>query len=163
MAEIESNAGEIAQGFDNLSHIMDVIEGDAAPQICEVMRAYAVKKITTLRAVDTGALRNSVGTAEDIIVRNGQASVSIGIETAQSYAKFIEFGTGILGDPEVEHVQKEKWVAPNPKYSGPEGDEPRFIMRYAQHPRPFMRPALYDNRKTFQRIIKRTIKEVYES
>lgn len=156
-----SNAEDLMQTFDALSDIMDGVEMNAAPEICEVMRAYAVKKITQQRAVDTGALRNSVSTAEDIIVRNGQASVSIGIETAQSYAKYIEYGTGILGDPEVAHVQKDKWVAPNPKYDGPEGKEPRFIMRFAQHPRPFMRPALYDNRRVFMRILKREIKEVF--
>jgi len=158
-----SNADEVAQSFESLSHVMDSIEADAGPQICEVMRAYAVLKITRQKAVDTGALRNSVQTAEDIIVRNGEASVSIGIETAQSYAKFIEFGTGILGDPEVEHVQKDRWVAPNPKYGGEGSEEPKFVMRFAQHPRPFMRPALYDNRKTFLKIIKGTIKEVYET
>mgnify|MGYP002626907127 CR=1 FL=1 len=157
-----SNAEDVSQTFDALSDIMDGIETKAAHEICEVMRAYAVKKITQQRAVDTGALRNSVSTAEDIIIRDGQTSISIGIETAQSYAKYIEYGTGILGDPEVSHVQKDKWVAPNPKYDGPDGKEPRFIMRFAQHPRPFMRPALYDNRKVFMRIIKREIKEVFE-
>lgn len=159
----ESNATELAATFDALADSMDAIERDAAPQICEVMRAYAVKKITQQRAVDTGALRNSIATAEDIIVRNGAAEVSIGIETAQSYAKYIEFGTGVKGDPEVPHVQKEKWAAPNPKYDGPGGSEPKFIMRYAQHPRPFMRPALYDNRRLYKRIISGSIKEVFES
>lgn len=159
--KVTSNADDVAETFDAMSNIMDTIETDAAPQICEVMRAYAVKKITQQRAVDTGALRNSITTAEDIVFRWGDQFVSMGIETAQSYAKFIEYGTGILGDPEVEHVQKDRWIAPNPKYKGPEGDEPRFVMRFAQHPRPFMRPALYDNRKVFMQIIKKEIREVF--
>lgn len=137
-----------------LEGIADIIQSDAAPQICEVMRAYAVKKITRQGAVDTGALRNSVETAEDIIVRDTDTTVTMGIECTSEYGIFIEYGTGVKGDPAVPHTDKQSWV-----YRSPDG---KFHRAYPQHPRPFMRPALYDNTNVFKRIIEGEITEVFE-
>lgn len=146
---------EVADRMDDrLKDIMDLVESDAGPQICEVMRAYAVRKITQQRAVDTGALRNSVSTAQDIIIRNGELSVTVGIECSSDYGLFIEYGTGPKGDPAIPHTSKEKWV-----YQDAKG---QFKTAHSQNPRPFMRPALYDNINTFKRMIAKEITEVFE-
>lgn len=140
--------------LDDFERMADRIEQEAAPQICEVMRAYAVKKITRQGAVDTGNLRNSVESAQDIIIRNGETSVTMGIDCTAEYGLFIEYGTGQLGDPEIPHTSREKWV-----YQRPDGE---FRTGYPQHPRPFMRPALYDNVELFKDILQGTITEVFE-
>ena len=142
--------------FARMQRAADLIESQAAHSICEIMRAYAVTKITMQGAVDTGNLRNSVQTTEDIIVRDTDTQVSIGIECTTDYGLFIEFGTGIKGDPAIPHVDKSAWYAPDP-------DEPgEFILRFAQHPRPFMRPALYDPVETYKGIMEGAITEVFE-
>ena len=150
MADFEEVADRMD---DHLREVADLIESDAGPQICEVMRAYAVRKITQQHAVDTGALRNSVSTAQDMIVRNGELSVTMGIECTSDYGLFIEYGTGPNGDPAIPHTSKEKWV-----YMDTKG---RFKTAHSQHPRPFMRPALYDNVNLYKRIIAKEIVEVF--
>lgn len=141
--------------FARLQATADLIEQRSAHRICEVMRAYAVRMITMQKAVDTGNLRNSVQTAEDIIVRDSGTEVSMGIECTTDYGLFIEFGTGIKGDPAIPHVQKSAWYAPDPE------SEDGFTLRFAQHPRPFMRPALYDNADVFKAIMEDDITEVF--
>lgn len=137
-----------------LEGMADTIEFDVAPQICEVMRAYAVKKITRQGAVDTGYLRNTVDTAEDIVVRNGETVVTMGIDCTAEYGLFIEYGTGPFGDPEIPHTTKEKWVYPTP--------DGEFRVGYPQHSRPFMRPALYDNVALYKDMIAGAITEVFD-
>jgi len=141
-----------------LSDMADVIESEVGPEICEVMRVYALDRLDALvydgnsRPV-TGNLRNSVETAQDVILRTGDATVSIGIASSADYALFIEYGTGALGDPAIPHTSKPKWF-----YFGPDGS-PHW--GYPQHPRPFMRPALYDNVSLFKDIIEGKLTEVF--
>ena len=170
--------------------LADHIETMVAPQICEVMRTYALDRLDE-KVYDnnpnpvTGNLRNSVETAEDIIIREGQTTVRMGIESSAEYAKYIEFGTGVKGSNEYNgHISegvtfspKEKWYQYNPDYQGDPGKNndprnveafgekmtiPEFIVRYSQHPRPFMRPALYDNVDVFKDILAGELTEVFE-
>jgi len=169
------------QKLASLDGMADIIEQSAAPQICEVMRNYAVDRLDekvydgNARAV-TGNLRNSVETAEDIIVRASGTSVVMGIQTSAHYAKYIEFGTGVKGSADynghtsegVTFSPKAMWFQHNPEYKGEFGEdndpsgEAEWIRRYAQHPRPFMRPALYDNVGLFADIIAGEIAGVFE-
>ena len=185
------------QKLAQLEGMADVIEDTAAPQICEVMRSYALDRLDA-QVYDansnpvTGNLRNSVETSEDIIVREGRTSVVMGIQTSADYAKYIEFGTGVKGSAEYAgHVSEgvtfkpiERWWQHNPEYQGEFGknNDPRrmavkgfqvdanadtsryneWIPRFSQHPRPFMRPALYDNVGLFADIIAGEITGVFE-
>lgn len=163
----------------SLDGMADIIEQSAAPQICEVMRNYALDRLDE-KVYDgnsnrvTGNLRNSVETASDIIVRSGGTTVTMGIETSAHYAKYVEFGTGVKGSADYDgHVSegvvfspKAMWFQHNPEYRGefgqdndPENEE--WIRRFAQHPRPFMRPALYDNVGLFADIIAGEIAGVF--
>lgn len=177
----------------------DTIEESVAPQICEIMRSYALDRLAE-KVYDgnsnpvTGNLQNSVETAGDIVIREGQTTVRMGIQTSADYAKYIEFGTGIHGSNDynghisegVTFKNKERWFQHNPDYQGEFGknNDPRhlealrrrqgfgtddiitgyeeWIPRYSQHPRPFMRPALYDNVELFKDIIKGELTGVFE-
>jgi len=169
---------ELDQKLLDLIHVSDKIEQKVAPEITNIMRNTAVAMIDYHQAVDTGALRNSVQGAADIIIREDEATVSMGIVTRMEYAKFIEFGTGANGSAEYESVtgesytsdvsfqtEKQRWYQHNPEYAGEPGrnNDPNgrieFIPRYAQHPRPFMRPALYDNVPVFEDRLKAVLTE----
>lgn len=147
--------GEMRAKFQALMRVTDIIEHDAAPEVCQVMRRTASKKLKDSDAIDTGALRASVqAKSADFVKRRGLTTVEMGIETAVPYAQYIEYGTGPLGDPEVPHTEKESWV-----YMGDDG---QFHVARTQEPRPFMRPALYDNRQVIKKILEKKIKEVWE-
>ena len=163
-----------------LEGMSDIIEESVAPQICEIMRNYAVGRLDAVVYDSnpnpvTGNLRNSVETSEDIIIREGKTSVIMGIQTSADYAKYIEFGTGTKGSADynghtsegVTFSSKDRWFQHNPDYNGDfgENNDPEhreWIMRFAQNPRPFMRPALYDNVGLFADVISGEIKGVFD-
>jgi len=155
---------ELDAKLARLAKVADRVEKKVAPEICNEMRNVAVAMITYQQAVDTGALRSSVEGASDIILREDDVTVSMGITTRMDYAKYIEFGTGTKGSADytspvtgetytaegVTFSPKSRWYQHNPKYNGDFGkdNDPsarEWIPRFAQHPRQFMRPALYDN------------------
>lgn len=158
----------IRSQFRSLYDLADRIEIDAAPQICQLMRETAVTKLTQSGAVDTGNLRNSIETREcEFVMRKGESIVECGISTNVHYAPFIEYGTGPLGDPAVPHTNKRIWFQYNPSYNplfgagDAEHRDQMFIPRFPQRPRPFMRPALYDNVDAFKAILAGTVQEVW--
>lgn len=173
---------ELDDKLERLVNIADKIEKKVAPQICNEMRNVAVAMISYQGAVDTGALRSSVQGASDIILREDDVTVSMGISTRMEYAKYIEFGTGTAGSAEysspvtgetyaadgVTFSPKSRWYQHNPKYNGEFGknNDPsgvgEWIPRYAQHPRPFMRPALYDNIPRAKEILTGALKEEFD-
>lgn len=146
---------EVRRTIRSVADLDGIIEDRCAGAIQEVMRADAVANLTESKAVNTGALRNSVKTEEGITERTS-VGVSVGIRTSIPYAMFIEYGTGPRGDPAVPHTSRMSWVYPT-------RDGSRFRVAVSQPARPFMRPALYDNRKAFLEIIRNGIEEVYES
>ena len=149
-----TGADDISRRLRALADISDTIESETAGEICETMRNTAVRRLTDLEAVDTGFLRNSVETVDaDFVERVDETTVSTGIRTTVPYAMFIEYGTGPLGDPEVPHTDKMQWVYPY---------KDGFRVAHSQPARPFMRPALYDNRKAFVKILKTAVKDVFE-
>lgn len=144
-----------------LQEIADTIEERAAPRASEVMRNHAVMKLripsglVPKPAVDTGNLRNSVESKDsEFVIRKTSTIVEFGIQTGVEYAPFIEYGTGPLGDPEVAHTDRTRWF-----YRDAHG---QAHMARSQPARPFMRPALYENRMLIRDIIEETITEVFE-
>lgn len=185
---------ELDEKLQRLARVSERIEEEGLTgKITNQMRNTAVAMINLHHAVDTGALRSSVEGASDIIVREDDVTLNIGIQTRMEYAKYIEFGTGTKGSAEfssaltgqnyvsdgVTFKNKAFWYQRNPDYQGEPGknNDPRrvitfggvtsevnsryneFIKRYAQPPRPFMRPALYDNIPYFKKILKETLSE----
>lgn len=76
--------------------------------------------------VNNGELRNSIF-AEQISFK--EIHVVVGAE----YGLFVEYGTGLLGDPQVSHTDKEMW-----SYQTPDG---KWYTTHGQAPQPFMQPA----------------------
>ncbi len=156
---IEVDAEDVQRKLRSMVDLDGIIERRCADRIQEVMREDAVKKLTESKAVDTGVLRASIETDDgyNSFVEHPEEGVSVGIRTDVSYALFIEYGTGPKGDPEIPHTSKSSWVYPTGDPEGP------FKVAVSQPARPFMRPALYDNRKAFLKIIKDGIKEEFEA
>lgn len=156
---IEVDAEDVQRKLRSMVDLDGIIERRCADRIQEVMREDAVKNLTESKAVDTGVLRASIETDDgyNSFVEHPEEGVSVGIRTDVSYALFIEYGTGPKGDPEIPHTSKSSWVYPTGDPEGP------FKVAVSQPARPFMRPALYDNRKAFLKIIKEGIKEEFEA
>lgn len=146
-------ADEISKKLRALTDLADHIENETAGTIADIMRKTATERLEGLEAVDTGLLWNSImAITSGFTERPDETTVSAGIQTEVPYAMFIEYGTGPLGDPEVPHTSKMKWVYPTDK---------GFKTAHSQPARPFMRPALYDNRKAFLEAVEKTIDKVY--
>lgn len=77
--------------------------------------------------VDTGDLRNSIS-----VEKAGHLKYQVG--TNKEYAVPVEYGTGKLGDPAVEHTQKESWVYYDEAHE-------RFVRTHGQRPTHFMHNA----------------------
>lgn len=146
---------EISRRLRSVADIIDDVEnGEAGEAICQVMRITAIDKLNHHRAIDTGRLRDSVMTeAADFSEHHSSTKVSVGIHTDVPYAIFIEYGTGPRGDPEVPHTEKMSWVYP--------AKDGGFRVAHSQPAKPFMRPALYDNRVVFGEIIAARIREIW--
>ena len=143
---------ELIDNLEKAEMLADVIESTVAPKVCNEMRNTAIRKLTLQKARDTGKLVNSISAAQNLISREDSTVVTMGIETDTEYAKYIEFGTGINGsssygghdNPQVTFKRdRVDWV-----YFDEEDGE--FRTAHAQHPRPFMRPALYDKQKEYE-------------
>lgn len=126
----------------NLPQIVDNALGDSAKDLRDKVK----QRITDIEAVDTGRLRDNISAR-----RNAECQWSVG--TNVEYAAFIEFGTGLAGDPAVPHTAKPKWV-----YFSPSKNE--FRTAYPQKARPFMRPTFAENKPI---IIKNVQKAIIEA
>lgn len=151
----------LSKKLETLSKMADIVERDLAPELSNVMRVTAVRRLSqpsglkNKPAVDTGTLRNSIQSkGAEFVLRTSETTVECGIQTAVEYAPFIEYGTGPLGDPEVAHTSKMAWA-----YMGADG---KIHFARSQPARPFMRPALYENRQIFKDIIAGKIREVFD-
>ena len=110
------------------------------------MMQGAVKMLTPK---DTGNLRNK------IFIDHKQLMVYT-VETNVEYAMYVEYGTGLLGDPSVPHTSKESWVYYSDKLQ-------RFVTTHGQKPAHMfskgfqtMHKKVFDNiEKKVQVIIKR--------
>ena len=88
---------------------------------------------------DNGALRRSI---------TSKVENNIGIVyTPLEYAPYVEFGTGLFA--ETEGRKDVPWCY--------QDDEDKWHTTSGQHPQPFLRPALNDNRTKIVRIIKEGI------
>lgn len=93
----------------------------------------------------TGELRRSI-TSE---VRQEGGELTGVVFTPLHYAPYVEFGTGLFA--EEGGRQDVPWCY--------QDDEGEWHSTSGQHPRPYMRPALNENREQIKRIIKEAITE----
>ena len=154
--------------LEKLGRTADIIEKDVAPQICQVMREYAG---WALRAQVYSRpegwykrarnLEQSVIGAQNIVERDGDTMVSIGIETSAEYAKYIEYGTGPNGSAEYDGHVSEGVTFSNRKSWLFVDDDGEVRIAKSQKARPFMRPALYDNVDVFKEEIAKGLTGIF--
>lgn len=110
-------------------------------QACALVERSAKQKAPK----DTGELRRSITSK----VTNSGEGVEGVVFTPLEYAPYVEFGTGLFA--ESGGRKDVPWFYID--------DEGKWHMTSGQHPRPYMRPALDENREQIIRIIKEALKQ----
>ena len=124
---------------ENLTEIVDESLKESAEKIAGDVK----QNITSVGAVDTGLMRESVN------VKHAGDCVWI-VNSPREYSIFVEFGTGTAGDPAVPHTTRPKWVYFNNSLG-------EYRTAYPQAARPFMRPAFASNEKYVSVKLKKDI------
>ena len=133
--------------FEGLTEVLRRIEdlGDTTGVRSAMGRCCALVERTAKQKApkDTGALRNSI---ESQIEEIGDDVVGI-VFTTLEYAPYVEYGTGLFaengGRSDVPwHYQD---------------DEGNWHSTNGQHPQPYMRPALIENREKIKNILKESV------
>ena len=123
--------------FDSLDELKNPKEFEKALEKCCALVERSAKQMAPK---DTGALRQSI-TSE---VKNMEGIIF----TPLYYAPYVEFGTGLFaeggGRTDVPWWYKD--------------DKGEWHKTSGQHPQPFMRPALDENREKILRILKEALK-----
>ena len=99
---------------------------------------YAQVRLTEQKAVDTGNLRNSI--THKVVVNNNEHSVYVG--TNVEYAPYVEYGTGKYYDG----GRKTPWFY--------QDDNGNWHKTEGMKARPYLRPAISDHQKEYEKIIK---------
>ena len=89
--EIEKAKQQLIEYQDDLNEKIDLF----VKKLCEKGVEIAKEKVSVHDAIDTGELLNSIDLREGDIIKNGSQWF---IYTDCDYAKFIEFGTGVVGE-----------------------------------------------------------------
>lgn len=135
--------------FENLDGVLRAIEavGDTAQLKAKLGKACALVERSAKQKApkDTGELRRSI-TSE---VREGSGEIQGVVFTPLEYAPYVEFGTGLFA--ESGGRKDVPW-----NYQDDEGNWHRTS---GQHPQPYMRPALEENRTEIVRILKEGVGE----
>ena len=133
--------------FEGLDKLIDKIEdiGDvqaiasAMQDACNLVEGAAKDKAPK----DTGALRRSITSKIEV---TGSEIDGI-VFTPLEYAPYVEYGTGLFA--ENGNGRQTPWV-----YRDDKGD---YHYTHGQHPQPFLRPALNENKNEIIQIIKEAL------
>ena len=167
--------------IEGLGEVLDAISAMADEQelrkamgkACELVEGEARKKAQAIK--DTGALSQSI---ESVVEGNGNDITGV-VFTPLEYAPYIEYGTGMYA--ENGNGRQGYWVYVKDSKGGISQssknggktytlEEAKKVMAMlcadgldahiscGVHPRPFLRPALHENRDTILRILKGGLK-----
>lgn len=125
---------EVLDRFESLADTQNIKA--AMGKACAVVEGSAKRNAPK----GDGHLRRSI-TSEVEETRQGVEGV---VYTALEYAPYVEYGTGLFAEDGGR--QDVPWC-----YQDEKGN---WHTTSGMHPRPFIRPALYDNRETIKRILK---------
>jgi HK97 gp10 family phage protein len=134
------------EGLDGvLDAISDIADGDelkkALGKACALVEGEARKNAPK----DNGELRRSI---ESKVEDNGGDLVGV-VFTPLEYAPYVEFGTGLFAE-NGDGRKDVPWC-----YQDEKGE---WHSTRGQHPHPFLRPALHENRENVLRILKGGLK-----
>ena len=134
--------------FEGLDKIIDKIEDfddvremtSAMQDACNLVEGAAKDKAPK----DTGALRRSITSKVEVTGNSIEGIVFTPLE----YAPYVEYGTGLFA--ENGNGRKTPWVYMD--------DKGNYHYTRGQHPQPYMRPALEENKDKIINIIKGALK-----
>ena len=134
--------------FEGLDKIIDKIEDfddvremtSAMQDACNIVESAAKDKAPK----DTGALRRSITSKVEVTGNSIEGIVFTPLE----YAPYQEFGNGLFA--ENGNGRKTPWVYMD--------DKGNYHYTRGQHPQPYMRPALEENKDKIINIIKGALK-----
>lgn len=134
--------------FEGLDKIIDKIEDfddvhamtRAMQDACNIVESAAKDKAPK----DTGALRRSITSKVEVTGNSIEGIVFTPLE----YAPYQEFGTGMFS--ENGNGRKTPWVYMD--------DKGNYHYTRGQHPQPYMRPALEENKDKIINMIKGALK-----
>ena len=134
--------------FEGLDKIIDKIEDfddvremtSAMQDACNLVESAAKDKAPK----DTGALRRSITSKVEV---TGNSIDGI-VFTPLEYAPYVEYGTGLFA--ENGNGRKTPWVYMD--------DKGNYHYTRGQHPQPYMRPALEENKDKIINMIKGALK-----
>lgn len=92
---------------------------------------------------DTGALQNSIVSS----VETTNEAVIGYVSTNLEYAPYVEYGTGLFA--ESGNGRQSPWIY--------EDDDGKKHKTSGQHPQPFMRPALSENKQNILKVVKKVV------
>lgn len=108
--------------------------------------ALVEREAKQLAPKDTGALRRSITSKVDY---EGSDLLVGEVFTPLEYAPYVEYGTGLFAE---EGGRKNvPWTY--------EDDKGEYHTTYGQHPQPYLRPALENNREKILEIIKEDLND----
>ena len=130
--------------FEGLDKIIEKIEDfddvremtSAMQDACNIVESAAKDKAPK----DTGALRRSITSKVEVTGNSIEGIVFTPLE----YAPYVEYGTGIYSDN--GNGRKTPWVYMD--------DKGNYHYTRGQHPQPYMRPALEENKDKIINMIK---------
>jgi len=129
---------EVLESFESLANVNDLER--ALGQACALVERSAKQNAPK----GTGELRRSITSK---VVRDGDELVGI-VYTPLEYTPYIEFGTGLFAE-EGNGRKDVPW-----HYQDDEGE---WHSTSGQHPRPYLRPALNENRENIKRLLEEAI------
>lgn len=134
----------------NTSQITRELE-TATARALEIVGSKAETNAKLLCPVDTGALRDSI--------RHGVDGCTVYVGAAESYAPYVELGTGkffSMPPAWVEFHAKRGRGLPRWVYRDRDGN---FRVGYPQPPRPFIRPSLEGHTQEYQNDIETELRQ----
>lgn len=134
--------------FEGLDKLIDKIEDfddvhamtRAMQDACNIVESAAKDKAPK----DTGALRRSITSKVEVTGNSIEGIVFTPLE----YAPYVEYGTGLYA--ENGNGRKTPWVYMD--------DKGNYHYTRGQHPQPYMRPALEENKDKIINMIKGALK-----
>lgn len=122
---------------ERLGNISDTRPVEAAMQKCCALVERSAKQKAPK---DTGALRNSISSR----VEKNEGEIVGVVFTPLEYAPYVEFGTGLFAE---EGGRKTPWIYEDEKTK-------EKVFTRGQHPQPYLRPALAENREKITKLLK---------
>ena len=130
---------EVLMSIDEVANPQKFIQ--AMQRACDIVENTAKKKASEFR--DTGDLYRSIANR---IEQDDNGIIGV-IYTPILYAPYVEFGTGLFAE---EAGRKDvPWHY--------QDDKGNWHTTSGQHPQPFLRPALEENRESIKRILKEAL------